>query len=431
MLKVLIPEKIPAHNKGEEAIFRGILKTLDFVTEKKIFLYSKSPCYDKAQYAEAAEIITESLIPDPTETKAKKILHVLWYIPLHVIYAFVYRINHGFARKIFKKKLWEVYDKIDFVLAAHDSAYAIMHNLLIIFCKMINKPIIIYGTSILPFLHRRAWVRYLTRFCLNMADLVTVREEITRNVLVEKIGIRRNLVKLTGDKAFLLEPVGKEKIKRILESHDIFCDKETIIGITSVYKTGIFNTLQFDIEKHINIMAMIVDFIIEETNAKVVFFPHSVGPDEANDDRIAASAIFDKCNHKESIKLINGDFAAAQLKGMIGCCDFFIGERTHSVIAALSMKVPAIAISHPEDYRTIGILGKIVERDKWIFNIKQLEEDSFKQFFLRAWYSREELRKSLHQKIQLVTKMSIKNGEYLQELLKRKRLLSKLQMNIL
>lgn len=425
MLKILIPEKIPAHNKGEEAIFRGILKTLDFVPEKKIYLYSKSPQYDGSKYQNDAEIITESLVPDPENSKFRKAAHVVSYITLHVIYALFYRINKKITRKIFTQKIWKVYDEMDLVLAAHDSAFSIMHNVLIIFCKLIGKPVAVYGTSILPFLYKKLWVRYLTKICLNMSDLITVREEISRDVLVKKIGIKNNLVKLTADKAFLLEPLEKQKAIKLLNDQGVTCGHGNIIGVTVVYKTGIFNTLKFDIEKHLDIMAAFIDCVIEETNGTIVFFPHSIGPTDVDDDRIAAQAIYSKCHHKSNIKLLTDDFSAAELKGMIGCCNFLIGERTHSVIAASSMLVPAICISHPDDYRTIGILGSMVGISERIYNVKELSVASLNQFFINAWNSRSEIRNHLRKRIPEVIKNSMTNSTCLQRLLENKKLLKK------
>ncbi|MBM2832847.1 MAG: pyruv trans protein [Candidatus Brocadiaceae bacterium] len=425
MLKILIPEKIPAHNKGEEAIFRGILKTLDFVPDKKIYLYSKSPGYDGNKYGGDVEIITESLVPDPENSKVSKVAHVIRYITMHIIYALFYRVNKRFTRKIFTKKIWKVYDEMDIVLAAHDSAYAIMHNVLIIFCKLIGKPVAIYGTSILPFLYKKTWVRYLTKICLNRADLITVREEISRDVLVNKIGIKKTLVKLTADKAFLLEPVEKQKAVKLLNEQGVICSHGIIIGVTVVYKTGIFNTLKFDIEKHLHIMASFIDCVIEKTNGTIVFFPHSIGPTDEDDDRIAAQAIYTKCNNKSNIKLITDDFSASELKGMIGCCDFFIGERTHSVIAAVSMLVPAISITHPEDYRTIGILGLMIGIKERIYNVKELSVTSLNQFFIDAWNSRDEIRNHLRKRIPEVIKDSMSNSTFLQMLVKNKNLQKK------
>ncbi len=423
MAKVLIPEKIPAHNKGEEAIARGILKTLDFTDIEKIYLYSRSPEYDRKIYGDPFEIIENSLIPDPEKPKRTKIARILKSLPCHAAFAIVYALHKGTARRIFRGTLWRVYDETDFILAAHDSAYAIMHNVLILFARMIGKPVIIYGTSILPFLYEKRWVRALTRACMNKADLVTAREKITYDILKDKIGIKKEIIRLTADKAFLLDPIDKGRAKGILAGYGIRAGKDIVIGVTAVYKTGIFNTLRYDVDAHIRVFASFIDSIIGLLDCTVVFFPHSIGPKEKDDDRTAARLIRETCARKEKIVCITDDFFSGELKGMIGCCDFFIGERTHSVIAAISMSVPAISLSHPADYRTIGILGEAAGLADRIYNVENLEAHSLFAFFRKAWGDRQKLREHLAKTQPVLAKNAMANREHLIEALRRRKAL--------
>jgi len=53
------------------------------------------------------------------------------------------------------------------------------------------------------------------------------------------------------------------------------------------------------------------------------------------------------------IQMIKGEYSSEELKGIISCFDLFIGARMHSVIAALSMSVPALAIAYIPKSRAI------------------------------------------------------------------------------
>ena len=86
MLTVYIPEYIPAHNKGEEALFLGIRKTLEGLNIGKIYLYSVDPIYDQRCYGPPVEVVTETIIPRSRQHKFKKLLQILKYIPGHLIY---------------------------------------------------------------------------------------------------------------------------------------------------------------------------------------------------------------------------------------------------------------------------------------------------------------------------------------------------------
>lgn len=417
MLTFFIPEKIPSHNKGEEAILRGIVRTLDFVEDKKIYLYSDSSSYDSTKYRDCAEIITETLILDSKASASKKLWYAVKYILLHLIYACSYRISEKMTRRIFRKKLWKVYNNVDVILAGHDNSYSTMHNFLILFCRAIKKPIVIYGSSILPYVHRRVWIKLLTRFCLNKADLITTRERITYNVLVNVIGIKKDLIKVTADKAFLLEPVSRVRAKELLNKYEVLIGQDNVIGMTVLHKTGVLNQLNINTTEHLLFFSKLVDFMIGQTNATIIFFPHSIGPDPANDDRIAAQIVFDLCQVKKNIRLITDDLSVAELKGMIGCCDFFIGERTHSVINAVAMCVPAISLSHPGDNRTVGILGKMVGMEKRIYDIRNMDINSVCALCIDAWHNREKIRKSLEYRIPRIVESSLLNKSYMQKLL--------------
>jgi len=432
MVTILIPELIPAHNKGEEAIFWGILETLRFLPEKKVYLYSKHPEYDARTFKDSAVLITESLIPEHYDPKSKKILRLLNQIPRHALFGVLYRIHRGLARALFRGGLWRAYDECDFVILGHDSGYTTTHNLLIPFLKFIGKTVIVYGASITPSFHRKEWVKRLTRFALNRADLVTTREEISSKIMTEGIGVKPDLVHLTGDKAFLLKPEEQERGVELLKKHGIDYGRDTIIGMTIVHKTGMAimssqkfdmdgaQSQRFDSERHVEVMARFVDYVVEQTGAKIVFFPHCIGPTEGHDDRIGAARVCERCTHKESLFPITDDLPGAELKAMIGCCDFFVGERTHSVIGAASMRVPCVVISQPDDYRTIGILGRMVGMEEWIYNIKSLDLESLKQFFSRAWSSRESIRTLLNERIPVVVQNSMSNGVLLEAVLRRK-----------
>jgi polysaccharide pyruvyl transferase WcaK-like protein len=57
---------------------------------------------------------------------------------------------------------------------------------------------------------------------------------------------------------------------------------------------------------------------------------------------------------ESAVKLLPGTLNAAQLKGLIAQCDYFIGARTHATIAALSTGVPTLSIAYSVKARGIN-----------------------------------------------------------------------------
>lgn len=425
MLKILIPEQIPAHNKGEEAIFLGICKTLDVHGIKnKLYLFSESPEYDAKVYRGKAEIITESLIPSFLLTRREKIYRFIRSGIKHTLFILCPPQIRG---KIFTGKLWQVYTEVDLVLLAHDNAFSLAHNFLILFCKLMGKKVVMYGASILPFVYEKTIPRIFTKYCLKKLDLITLRE-FKSQVFLMNLGLDPARLHVTADKAFILEPIERDRAWELLKSNNIVPDGRPLIGMTLVYRgSGVYRKglINYKDPKekysvYTGTMARVTDFLIKELGARVVFMPHTIGPIDANDDRKVAADVISRMEAKSGAVAINGDYSASELKGMIGCFDFFIGARTHSVIGATSMGVPSIVLSYPKDFRTYGIIGDMLGQSRWVYNIELLQEHDLIEMIKSAWASRDETARQLRDIITNIKERTLLNGKLLKDMLDSK-----------
>lgn len=158
-------------------------------------------------------------------------------------------------------------------------------------------------------------------------NLITVRESYTKRNLQQK-GIFDN-VKYYPDPAFVLK---KQPI-------DLW-DWETmgeIVGInlsTYVVKT----------EKIYQIFCRFVKYILENTEYSVMLIPHVFWGQES--DLKLLNRMYNDLPHSSKLFLVNQEYNCMQLKYIISKCSFYMGARTHSVIAAYSSYVPALAFSY-------------------------------------------------------------------------------------
>lgn len=169
---------------------------------------------------------------------------------------------------------------------------------------------------------------------LKKYDLITVRESYTYNNLVKR-GIVDN-VKLFPDPAFKLK----------MEKNDIikFCDNRKYIGINlsnHVVKS----------EKIYYLFVDLIKYIIHKSDYDVVLIPHVFWKDE-NDLEIL-SRLYEELDNPR-IHLVDREYSCLKLKYIISKCSLFMGARTHSVIAAYSSCVPAIALSYSMKSRGIA-----------------------------------------------------------------------------
>ena len=87
--------------------------------------------------------------------------------------------------------------------------------------------------------------------------------------------------------------------------------------------------------------------------------------------------------------LIEGDYRARELKGIIGRCSLLIGERTHSMIAATSQGVATVGISSAiTGSKTKGILGEEMGIVEWLVDVETMDFGAMEDVVEQAWRRR-------------------------------------------
>jgi len=431
MLKIFIPEIIPSLNKGEEAIFRGILKTLDGLGEYEVSLFSAHPEIDTPRYnLPNVRIISGDSPIVYSSSKAVKFLKFPRVVLKHIAFLILLKLLGKGALRIMPGDVWRAYQAADIIIVGHDNAFSKFHIPLILFCNLLNKPSVIYGASMLPWVHASPLNRKLVKFCLERVDLITLREEISKQLL-DEIGLRNPSVYVTADKAFLLDPAPAESVGEIMAKEGISKKAgEILVGFTAVYGSEVFTYAFPEIkdhekkyEKHVEILASLVDDLIETLNATVVFIPHAIGFggfEDKFDDRLVARNIYKKVRNKQKVITMENEYSVTELKGIIAQCDLFVGERTHSVIGAMSMGVPSVVITSPKDYRTQGIIGRMLNQQKWVYNCEEMRADTLIAKVHELWEQRDQVHLDLLQQAAEAKRRSLMNGELLKQLVEKK-----------
>lgn len=176
---------------------------------------------------------------------------------------------------------------------------------------------------------------------LQTHDLITVRESITYNALLQK-NIKQ--VRQFPDVAFGLVPK-IIPLPRVYNEYDIVAINVSPLCIRREKKKGSIIT---------NILNLI-DFIINKTHMAIAFVPHVVMP--MDNDFLILADLHEYCCEKygkERFELIEDKFSAAQYKYIISKSKFGIFARTHATIAAYSTNIPCIAIGYSVKAQGIG-----------------------------------------------------------------------------
>jgi polysaccharide pyruvyl transferase WcaK-like protein len=84
-------------------------------------------------------------------------------------------------------------------------------------------------------------------------------------------------------------------------------------------------------------------------------------------DNDASAKVYDSLPSElqPRVRMVTGEYDQHELKGIIGQCDFFVGSRMHSCIAALSQGVPCVGVAYSRKFagvfESVGMTDWVVE----------------------------------------------------------------------
>ena len=430
MTKIFITINPSFHNKGDGAILFGALKTLRMLDNAEITLLSSHQEYDYAQSEKMGmglniiSAFNHSSEKRHTFSKAKQFLfnNTFYVLSSALCRLFLYKTFRLKYKGLIKKEVWEEYCKSDIIIVGLNGTFTTMYGLggfavnfySIALAKTLKKPVVIYAASIEPF-KNKLW-EILGRYIINKVDLITLREGRSYKYLQE-IGVTKPPMHVTTDLAFLVQSASSERMEEIMSIEGINKNNEPLIGMT--VSKGVsrwaFPELKNSEEryaKYIDVIAEVVDYLVDNLSATIVFIPHSIAP--YSEDRVVGRDIYEKVKDKHKTKVITNDYTSAEITGIISQCDLVVGARTHSVIIASSMCIPSILISGSA--HKPGIISEILGQEEWVYN-ETLDYNTLVSKINKLWSNRDEIREELKSKAENMEERALFNGILVRELM--------------
>lgn len=231
-----------------------------------------------------------------------------------------------------------------------------------------KKKIIVLPNSIGPlngFLPRQ-----IIRFALKRCALVTVRENVSGECVKKEINLETCLF---PDLGFYLQPSTND-FTDYLKSKGIPLGEKKIIGITlRPYRFPNSPDPKQRYESYVNELANFVEQLVE-SNLHIVFSAHTLGPSSHEDDRIALKDVMLKLSEKSksnSTYLEDVELDCRDLTSIYSHFHVMVGTRFHSVIFALNVEVPSVAIAYGGN-KSFGIM-KDLGLDDFVFPIEEVK----------------------------------------------------------
>ena len=200
---------------------------------------------------------------------------------------------------------------------------------LIVLAKLTNTKVMIYANGIGPI--NKTINKHFTRCVLNMADIITVRDENSLKEL-ERLKINKPKIELTADAALTLKSVENERIESILKAEGIDASK-SLIGF-SIRQWG------QDME-YLETVAKVADIAYKKYNLVPVF----IVMQKNNDLKISESIIK---RMESDAYIIKDNYSPKEILGIISKLELLIGMRLHALIFASMSAVPCIGIVYEQ-----------------------------------------------------------------------------------
>ena len=246
--------------------------------------------------------------------------------------------------------------------------------------KKLGKKMFLWGCSLEPDEIKGELAQHLSEF-----DVITPRESETYNALVNSECTSK--IVMCSDPAFTLPVLQNDSLDE--------WKNNKIIGLN--LSPMVLNNSN-DSEKVKEEFDKLIQYIINDTEYNIAFIPHVRL--SFSDDVDAMKPFYEKYKNTQRVKLIDDELLnARQLKGIISQCNIFIGARTHSIVAAYSTCVPAIALGY--SIKAKGIAKDLLGTDEGnVFSVKN--ENDMKNLLdgLKDYIENEDAyRKKLEQNI--------------------------------
>jgi len=258
---------------------------------------------------------------------------------------------------------------------------------------LLNKPVIIYAQTLGPF----GGYKHLMRLVLKRASLVTVRDATSLEML-QKEGIDTANIRLTADPAFLLEPLPRDEVLKLLKSEGVNLESlwqqgRPVIGLVSQFFVKYFS----DYRHFTKTLAQVADELIKRTNGYVLFIPFSSGEfTKESDDLTAGSDICSLMENKDSFRILKSGRTPAELEGIVGVCDVILSCRMHAVIMALQMGTPSVLIALNQ--KAYGLMQR-VNQERFLADIRSLSAPELTEKICQALAEKETIREQLKEPI--------------------------------
>ncbi len=279
--------------------------------------------------------------------------------------------------------------------------YILLPKLLII---RFRKKLVMLPQTYGPFNGRLS--RTLSRYVLRRASIVHSRDragtECVRALLGPRPSANGEKIRFTPDVAFVLDPV-EPAAEQSAFVQNVRAKSTTLVGlnVSGLLFNSAASQSRFGLKcPYPSSVGSIVGRLLEKPDVTVLLVPH-VFPyrgDDSESDVKACTAVYDSTGAAQRARLVNlrDKYSHNEAKHIIGQCDFFIGSRMHSCIAAMSQGVPTVGVAYSQKFH--GVF-ETVDMSGCVADARSLDERELAEKVDSLFLERARISKDLQNRI--------------------------------
>lgn len=226
--------------------------------------------------------------------------------------------------------------------------------LIVLLAKLCGTKVMFFSQGIGPV--NSTWGKILMKGLANLADFVTVRDQYSKDLLIE-LGVTRPKTVVTSDIVFAFH---HHKDTACMDSLPASIQNKDNLVAVSVRPCPWLEEVY-----HFEQVAQTLDELIETRGITPVFVPM-----EGHHDTTASEDVLAKMTHRDQCYVLGTDFTSNQYVNFIAKCQLTIGMRLHALIFSTLTSVPHIGLSYDQKVESL-----LKRNGMWEFSTRLEEID--------------------------------------------------------
>jgi len=267
---------------------------------------------------------------------------------------------------------------------------------------LFNKDLIMLPQTYGPF--KQPLARVMARKILKRAGLVYSRDRAGVEYVKKLLNDSENgKVRFAPDVAFVLD--SRKPANLIIgPSANIRAQNSIVVGLNVsglLFNGGYTQDNMFGLKTdYRELIYRIIEMLFKNKKAIILLIPHVFPPVgyEIESDHDVCLKVYKQLRqiYPDRVFIIKGKYNQGEIKYIIGLCDFFIGSRMHSCIAAMSQCVPAVGLAYSDKFE--GVF-ETAQSEQFVVDMRNHKKDEILKVVFNAFEGRKVIRNHLQKTI--------------------------------